>query len=481
MPVVFRAHSAILGSGEEVTESPATIVVSDEGTITEVINSDSAQIPGAQSWPVVHIPQGQVLLPGFIDTHVHTNEPGRTEWEGFDSVTRGAAAGGVTTIIDMPLNSIPSTVSMEALEIKREIAKDKVKIDVGFWAGAVPENVGTGEIRRLWEEGRVFGFKCFLLDSGVEEFAPLDEDQLHVAMEEIAEFDGLLIVHAEDPNRIAQAHDIQQGRGGVSDVYSTFEASRPADAEATAIGAVIKAAEATGCRAHILHLSDAGSIDQIAAAKRRGVPVTVETCPHYLALLSEEVPVGATQFKCCPPIRSAANRDALWRGLVDGVIDTIGSDHSPCTVDLKRFDTGSFDQAWGGIASIQVSVPVVWTQAAERGLALVDVVRWMSTHPAAFTGLGDRGGIEVGRRADLVAFDPDESFTVSVDGLYHRNRVSAYAGQKLRGVVHATWLDGEAIYIRPSSAGVAETAESVDANADSAVFPGPLGALIPRP
>lgn len=469
MPTIFRAHRAFIGSGKALSETPATIVVSDDGIITDIELSENAPVDTHAT--IVQIPDDQVLIPGLVDTHVHTNEPGRTEWEGFDSVTRSAAAGGVTSLIDMPLNSVPSTVTMAALELKKGIARDKVRVNVGFWAGAVPENIGTGELRRLWESGRVFGFKCFLLDSGVEEFAPVDSDQLRVAMKEISDFDGLLIVHAEDPSRIAEANTVQESRGGISDIYATFEASRPSDAEATAISTVISTAEQTGCRVHILHLSDAGSIEQIRQAKDRGVRITVETCPHYLSLLSEEIPAGATQFKCCPPIRSAANRDALWQGLAEGVIDTIGSDHSPCTVDLKRLDTGSFGDAWGGIASIQISFPIVWTQAQERGFSLAEILRWMSINPASLVGLSDRGCLEVGRRADLVAINLEEAFDVSVDTLYHRNKISAYSGQTLSGIVHSTWINGAPVYVRP---------ESPD-TPDSSVFPGPLGELSIRP
>ncbi|WP_080796834.1 allantoinase AllB [Corynebacterium pacaense] len=470
MPTIFRTSDALLGSGPAATRGPATIVVSDSGVIAAILNSADAEVTPTAGTVEVTVSEGQVLIPGIVDTHVHTNEPGRTEWEGFSSVTHSAAAGGVTTMIDMPLNSIPSTVTMDALELKKSIARDKILVDAGFWAGAVPGNVGTGELRRLWNEGRVFGFKCFLIDSGVEEFAPLNPEQLRTAMTEIADFDGLLIVHAEDPGQIEAAHRTQHDQGGVGTTYSSFVATRPAVAESAAISTVIEIAGQTGCRVHILHLSDAGSIAQIKSAKQMGVKITAETCPHYLALLSENIPDGATQFKCCPPIRSADNRDALWKGLAEGIIDTIGSDHSPCTIDLKRLDTGSFGDAWGGIASIQVSLPVVWSQAHRRGFQLSDVLHWMSAAPAELIGLHDRGSIEVGRRADLVAFSPEEAFTVSAEKLYHRNKISAYSGQHLSGVVQSTWILGKPVFLR--------TAHD---DTTAPAFPGAPGKLTPRP
>ncbi|RAV31528.1 allantoinase AllB [Corynebacterium heidelbergense] len=517
---VFRAHSAVYedpATGRTVT-GPAEIFVSD-GMITQIrpksggaspevdrqeeAPADSAlaeQVPPAQT---VDVPPTHVLIPGLVDTHVHVNEPGRTEWEGFETVTRAAAAGGVTTLLDMPLNSIPSTTSLEALATKREIAAQKAKITVGFWGGAVPENVGTGELRALWETGRVFGFKCFLLHSGVDEFAPLNRDQLYTAMREIAEFDGLLIVHAEDPGVINEAEQAQQEAGGITEVYRTFELSRPDSAETAAIRTVIEAAEATGCRAHILHLSSAQSLPIIRDAKNRGVRITAETCPHYLSLFSEEIHNGATQFKCCPPIRSAENREELWKGLVDGVIDMVVTDHSPCTAELKKFAAaarnmrdhafsalatsgndlggegadgrgaqGSFGDAWGGVASVQLGLPVVWSQARRRGLDLSSVVDWMCTKPARWAGLPDRGAIRVGARADFAAIAADDAFVVLPERLYHRNKVTAYAQQALAGLVTHTWIGGSLVYRRPQIA---------DDRSDANVFPHPIVPLLSRP
>jgi len=375
----------------------------------------------------------EVLIPGLVDTHVHVNEPGRTEWEGFASATRAAAAGGVTTIIDMPLNSIPPTTTPENLELKRAAATTQVAVDTGFWGGAVPENLGS--LRALHDAG-VFGFKAFLAPSGVDEFGHLDAAQLDAALAELAAFDGLLLVHAEDPEVL---HDHENGGG---QGYGAYVASRPDEAEVVAISRVIAGVRRTGTRAHILHLSSAAALPELRAARAEGLPITVETCPHYLALASETIPDGATQFKCAPPIRGESNRDALWQALADGDIDLVVSDHSPSTADLKFAGDGDFARAWGGIAGVQLGLSAVWTAAADRGVPLEDVVRWMSAAPAAFAGLGQKGAIEVGRDADLVVFAPDQRFTVHAVDLLHRNPVSAYDGAELRGVVRRTFLRG---------------------------------------
>ncbi|GAA0574270.1 allantoinase AllB [Paractinoplanes ferrugineus] len=368
------------------------------------------------------------LLPGLVDTHVHVNEPGRTEWEGFATATRAAAAGGVTTIIDMPLNSLPPTVSPAALKIKQEAARGQIQVDVGFWGGAVPGN--AGELPALHAAG-VFGFKAFLADSGVPEFPPLSPAELATAL---ATVDALFVVHAEDPDHL---HDAVP-----SAAYTDFLASRPAEAEHAAIATAISAARAAGRRVHILHLSAAGALPLIAAAKADGVRVSAETCPHYLTLDADSIPDGATEFKCCPPIRDAANADQLWQALADGLITCVVSDHSPCTPELKRQDTGDFAAAWGGIASVQLGLPVIWTAARERGYSLADVVDWMARRPADLVGLTGKGRIEVGADADLVAFDPEDTFTVDPHSLHHKNPVTPYAGKVLHGVVRRTWLRG---------------------------------------
>ncbi|HST66805.1 MAG TPA: allantoinase AllB, partial [Mycobacteriales bacterium] len=372
-----------------------------------------------------------VLLPGLVDTHVHVNEPGRTEWEGFATATAAAAAGGITTILDMPLNSIPPTVSVAALAAKRAAARAQLHVDVGFWGGAVPGNAGA--LRDLHEAG-AYGVKCFLLDSGVPEFPPLDPAGLRAALTELARFDGLLIAHCEDAGSL---RPVPSGRA-----YGGFLASRPPEAETRAVAGLIAAARETGARVHVVHVSAAEVLPLLRAAVADGVRITAETCPHYLALSAEEVPDGATQFKCCPPVRDAANRDALWAGLADGTLSCVVSDHSPCTPELKRLDTGDFAAAWGGIASLQLSLPVVWTAAASRGVPLTTVADWMGRRPAALVGLRGKGAIEAGYDADLVAFAPDETFTVDPARLAHRNPVSAYAGRTLRGMVRTTWLRG---------------------------------------
>jgi allantoinase len=375
----------------------------------------------------------EVLLPGLVDTHVHVNEPGRTDWEGFATATAAAAAGGVTTIIDMPLNSIPPTVDVAALTAKRSVAAGQCAVDVGFWGGAVPGNIGG--LAGLCDAG-VFGFKCFTVESGVPEFPPLDDAGLADAVRRIAGLGSLLVVHAEDAACIGSA----SGRR-----YADFVRSRPDAAEVAAVSRVIELARKTGARVHVLHLSSAEVVPLLAAAQADGVPITAETCPHYLTLAAEDVQPGQTQFKCCPPIRGSANRERLWGALASGVISCVVSDHSPCPPELKQLGTGDFGAAWGGISSVQLGLPLVWTRAAERGFALADVARWMATSPATLAGLPGKGAIESGRDADLVVFAPDERFVVAADRLLTRHRLTPYLGQELRGAVRQTWLRGQPV------------------------------------
>jgi allantoinase len=422
--LVLRSTRVVTSEGTR----PAVVAV-DGGTIDAVLPYDTEVPAGARLQDF----GDDVLLPGLVDTHVHVNDPGRTEWEGFWTATRAAAAGGITTLLDMPLNSLPPTTTVGHLRTKQQVAAAKAHIDTGFWGGAIPSNVK--DLRPLYEAG-VFGFKCFLSPSGVEEFPELDQEQLARSLAEIAGFDGLLIVHAEDPHHLAAAPQ----RSGPA--YADFLASRPRDAEDTAIESLIAHARRLNARIHVLHLSSSDALPLIAAAKREGVRVTVETCPHFLTLTAEEVPDGATEFKCCPPIREAANQDALWAGLADGTIDCIVSDHSPCTADLK---TPDFASAWGGISSLQLGLPAIWTEARRRGHSLDDVVRWMSVAPAELAGLTRKGAIEAGRDADFAVLAPDETFTVDPAELFHRNQVTAYAGRTLHGVVKSTWLRGQRI------------------------------------
>jgi allantoinase len=417
--VVVRAQRAVVAG----TERPAAVVIDGE-RIAAVLPVDAPVTA-----PEVVLGADEVLLPGLVDSHVHVNEPGRTEWEGFASATRAAAAGGITTIVDMPLNCVPPTVDVGSLVVKRAAAVGRCWVDVAFWGGVVPQNLGR--LRELFAAG-VVGFKCFLIDSGVPEFPPLPDPE--PALAEIAGFGGVLIAHCEDAAHVASV----RGRR-----YADFVASRPAVAEEVAVARLVGAARRTGGRVHVVHLSSASVLPVVARARAEGVAVSVETCPHYLSLVAEEVADGDTRFKCCPPVREAANREALWRGLADGVIDMVVSDHSPCAPELKRLDLGDFGQAWGGIASLQISLPVVWTEARARGFGLPDVVRWMAERPAALAGLSGKGRIAAGAAADLVVFAPDATFEVAA--LHHRHPITPYAGRTLTGVVRGTWLRGAPI------------------------------------
>ncbi|MCA1220155.1 allantoinase AllB [Streptomyces sp. 8L] len=423
--------SLVLRSTRVVTPEgtrPAAVAVAGE-RIDAVLAHDAALPRGARLVDV----GDQVVLPGLVDTHVHVNDPGRSAWEGFASATRAAAAGGVTTLLDMPLNSLPPTTTVPHLRVKQETARPKAHVDVGFWGGALPGN--TGDLRPLHEAG-VFGFKCFLSPSGVPEFPELDRDRLATSLAEITGFGGLLIVHAEDP------HALQDAPHRAGPAYTDFLASRPRAAENEAIRTLIDTARGLDARVHVLHLSSSAALPLLAGAKAAGVRVTVETCPHFLTLTAEEVPDGATEFKCCPPIREAANQDALWQALADGTIDCVVSDHSPCTADLK---TPDFATAWGGISSLQLGLPAVWTEARRRGHPIGEVARWMSAAPAALAGLTAKGAVAPGRDADFAVLAPDETFTVDPAHLHHRNHVTAYAGRTLYGVVTSTWLRGRRI------------------------------------
>jgi allantoinase len=390
---------------------------------------------------VINLADDEVLIPGLVDTHVHVNEPGRIEWEGFASATKAAAAGGITTIVDMPLNSIPSTVNSPALHYKRLHARTQAFVHVGFWAGAIPGNLD--DLRSLHDDG-VFGFKCFLLHSGVDEFPQLEPDELEQYLAVLRTFDALTLVHAENSRAIDRAPRAE------GDQYRRFLASRPRGAENLAIAEVIERTRWTGARSHILHLSSSDALPMIRSAKADGVRLSVETCPHYLTLLAEEIPNGATEFKCCPPIREVENRELLWQGLLDGTIDDIASDHSPSTLDLKDLENGDFGVGWGGIASIQLSLSVTWTEARRRGISLEQVVNWMAAKPAERVGLRSKGKVALGYDADLAVFAPDQAFVVDVRALHHKNPLTPYQGRTLSGTVRRTFLRGSEIdYVTP--------------------------------
>ncbi|HET6626673.1 MAG TPA: allantoinase AllB [Nocardioidaceae bacterium] len=425
LDVVLRARRAVYDGRED----SCCVGVAD-GMIVAV-EPYTSRIQGRET---VTLGEDVVLLPGLVDSHVHVNDPGRAEWEGFEHATRAAAAGGVTTIVDMPLNSVPATVDVAALRAKTDVGQGNCYVDVAFWGGAVPGN--GADLFSLHEAG-VRGFKCFLVDSGVEEFPALDERQLGEAMARVASFGGLLLVHAEDPDAVTPAP------AGTS--YQGFLDSRPDAAEVSAIETVVDCARRTGCRVHVVHLSSALSLPVLRAARAEGLPITAETCPHYLTLAAEHIAARATAFKCCPPIRDEQNRLGLWEGLADRTIDMVVSDHSPCTAELKCLDTGRFDQAWGGISSLQLSLPVLWTEARERGHGLVEMARWMSGAPAARAGLGRKGRIDLGADADFCVLAPDEGFVVDPARLQHRHPVTPYAGLRLHGVVRETWLAGSRI------------------------------------
>ena len=425
LDLVLRATRAVVDGREE-----SCCVGVTDGRIVAV-EPFGSRVEGRDS---VTLGDDVVLLPGLVDTHVHVNEPGRAEWEGFAHATRAAAVGGVTTIVEMPLNSIPPTVDVASLRAKQAAAQDQCFVDVAFWGGAVPAN--GRDLEPLHDAG-VLGFKCFLVDSGVEEFPAVGEAGLEEVMAHVASFGGLLLVHAEDPDAVTPAP--------ATTSYRDFLDSRPDSSELSAVESVVDAVRRTGCRAHIVHLSSATALPILAAARTEGLPVTAETCPHYLTLAAEHITPGATAFKCCPPIRDENNRRLLWQGLADRVIDMVVTDHSPCTADLKCLDSGRFDEAWGGISSMQIGLPVTWTEASARGHTLVDIARWMSGAPAARAGLSRKGRIGLGHDADFCVLAPDETFVVDPDRLQHRNPVTPYDGHRLRGVVRETWLAGHRV------------------------------------
>jgi allantoinase len=379
----------------------------------------------------------QVIAPGLVDCHVHINEPGRTEWEGFASATRAAAAGGVTTLVDMPLNSLPVTTTAPALAAKLSASEGQRYVDVGFWGGVVPHNLA--DLPALAEAG-VLGCKAFLVHSGIDEFPNATRDDLSRAMPILKDHGLPLLAHAE--------LDLGAPIGAWSPrAYHAYLASRPRAWEDAAVALLIDLCRETGCPVHIVHLSSATSIELLRRAKDEGLPITAETCPHYLCITAESVPDGATEYKCAPPIREAENREALWQALFDGVIDFVITDHSPCTPGLKLPELGDFQAAWGGIASLQLGLPNLWTEGCRRGATLSALARWMSEAPAMFAGLGARKGrIQRGYDADLLVWSPEASFTVSPERLFFRHKVSPYMGRTLSGTVQRTYLRGRPIF-----------------------------------
>lgn len=416
-------------------------VVTLDGVRAASIHISKGRIAAVAAWedapPGVKIADAGELLvmPGLVDSHVHVNEPGRTNWEGFETATRAAAAGGITTILDMPLNSVPATTTAKALEVKRAAAAGKSLVNVEFIGGVVPGN--AGELEGLRDAG-VRAFKCFISPSGVEEFPHVTERDLTKAFPVLARLGLPLMAHAEDPAHLAS--------GGSSTSYADYLASRPVEAEHSAIELLVRLMSRARTPVHIVHLSSATSLPIVRGARKRGLPLTVETCPHYLTFAAEEIPEGGTEYKCAPPIRSAAERDALWTAVIEGEIDLVASDHSPCPPNMKRTH-GDFFSAWGGIASLQISFAATWTGARARGIAPARMAEWMSSAPAKLAGLdASKGAIAPGYDADIVVWDPDATFVVDPAALFHRHPVTPYAGRELRGVVRATFVAGRLVF-----------------------------------
>ena len=408
----------------------ASIHIRDEKIVA--VRGFDELVDGAE---IVTASDDAVVMPGLVDTHVHINSPGRTEWEGFPSATRAAAAGGVTTLIDMPLNSIPPTTTLDGFRTKLDDAREHCCVDVGFWGGVVPGN--TAELAPMFAAG-VVGFKCFLVPSGVDEFPHVTETDLREAMPELSRLGAMLIVHAELPGPMKTADDTD---------YASFLKSRPRAAEDEAIELMIRLSREFGTRVHIVHLSSSDALPLLRRAKADGVKITAETCPHYLHFTAETIPAGATEFKCCPPIREAENREKLWQGLADGTIEMVVSDHSPCPASMKVRETGDFMAAWGGIASLQLRLPVVWTEAQRRGFSLRQLTNWLCTNPARQVSLESRkGAITEGVDADIVIWNPNREFVVDAQHLQHRHKLTPYQQERLTGVVEKTFLRGKKIY-----------------------------------
>src|ERR1700677_1808995 len=397
------------------------------------------------SGATVHAAGDFVVRPGLVETHVHINEPGRTDWEGFSSATRAAAAGGATTLIEMPLNSIPATTTAASLREKLAAAAGKLWVDTGFWAGVVPGN--SEELQALWDAG-VFGFKCFLVPSGVDEFAPVTEADLRVALPKLAALGAPLLAHAESPEAIEKAV-ASMPKSASPRKYATWLAARPRAAENEAVALLLRLGGEFGARIHVVHVSSSDALALLRGAKLAGSAVSAETCPHYLTFAAEEIADGATEFKCAPPIRERENREKLWLGLGDRTLDFVPTDHSPCLPAMKLQEEGDFLRAWGGIASLQLSLPAGWTGARGRGYAVTPLAQWLCAGPAQLAGLaGRKGTIAVGCDADFVIWDAEAKFRVEPAQLHHRHKVTPYAGRELLGRVETTFLRGRKIFER---------------------------------
>ena len=382
------------------------------------------------------------ILPGLVDPHVHINEPGRTEWEGFRTATRAAAAGGCTLLVDMPLNCLPATTTVAALEAKRKAADDQCQVDWMAWGGVVSDN--QEHIEDLATAG-VPGFKCFLIDPGIDGFTMVSERQLRAALPHLARTGLPLLVHAELPGPVDAA--TQRLAHADWSKYETYLQSRPDEAELSAIQLMISLCREYYFRLHIVHLATSRALDMLRGAKSEGLPVSVETCPHYLHLASEKIPDGQTLFKCAPPIRNRENCEKLWQGLREGVVDLVATDHSPCPPEMKRLDERNFRTAWGGISSLSLALPVMWTEANGRGFTLIDIARWMAEVPARLAGCeSHKGRLAKDFDADFVVFEPEAEFIAREEHLAYHHRVSPYLGERLRGVVKATYLRGKCVF-----------------------------------